>query len=117
MKISEFIKLTINEICDGVIGADKYVAQKTGSSNGVAPSIRKGMAATFESSNIDFEIFISVSENSTSNKEGGMAANISVLNVGGKKTSQKEESKERSAKINFSVPVNMNAFKEPKNQP
>jgi hypothetical protein len=108
MKISEFVRLTINEICDGIKEATKDVKEKTGQV-AVAPAWSEinGIRKEYfdKVSNIDFELSIVVSEASNSSQQGDLAANISVLNVGGKKTSQDETSQERSAKINFSVPV------------
>lgn len=111
MQISEFIRLTINEICDGVINAAEDVAQKT-ENHPIAPSRIDGKKDDIQKlHNIDFEIFVSVSEDS--NSEG--VASISILNLGGKKSSQKEESRESSAKINFSIPVVMSGLKKPNN--
>lgn len=116
MKISEFVRLTINEICDGVMEAAGDVAKKT-KNHPIAPAFIDGKANYQKVSNIDFEILVAVSKNSASNQQGGIGVNVSVISVDGKKTSQKEEFQERSAKINFSVPVMFTALKKPKNQP
>jgi hypothetical protein len=109
MKLSEFVRAVINEICDGVMEAANHVDQKT-HSHPIAPGIVNGELMKFNEDRIHFEISTIVREEQ--NLEGNMKGGIYVF-TGGVDSSKTHETQNVS-KISFAIPVEFRAVKKPK---
>ena len=106
MKLSEFVRAVINEICDGVMEAANDVDLKT-RRNPIAPGSVNGKLVN-GGDKIDFEISTYTKEEN--GMDGSIKSAIFVVS-GDVQKSQKNETQNVS-KISFSVPVEFRAVKK-----
>ncbi len=99
MELRDFIKTTLEEIAGGVAGAKPEFKKLGGEVNPLHHSSVKGMAK--QTISIAFEV--SLADNSTDTKGGGIGVLLSIVSVGANKTSEKEI--QSLTKVEFSVPV------------
>ena len=109
MKLSEFVRSIINEICDGVMEAANDVDLKT-NRHPIAPGIVNGKTANFGEDKINFEI--STYTKDTDSVDGTIKSEIFV--VSGAVDKSKSNETQNISKISFSVPVEFRAVKKPK---
>jgi hypothetical protein len=103
MELRDFIKTTLEEIAGGVAGAKPEFKKLGGVVNpnfDKAHNIQKNMG---QRKLIDIQFEVSLADNSTDTKGGGIGVLLSVVSVGANKASEKEV--QSLTKVEFSVPV------------
>lgn len=102
MELREFIKTTLEEIAGGVAGAKPEFENLGGEIN---PNVDRtqNTSITGKRKLIEIQFEVSLADNSTDSKGGGIGVLLSIVSVGGNKTSEKEI--QSLTKVEFSVPV------------
>lgn len=112
MQLSEFIESTIFEIALGVarskVACKDLISVSPGSLNGKRRE---------EQTTVDFDVALKLSNTSSSSGQGGAAATGKLrimvvdadISVGGQKANSEVDASEQTHRVNFSVPVFLNA--------
>ena len=111
MELREFVSATISDICNGIVDAQNKVKD-------IGACIAPGMAKdsivrdpnnAYTPQFLDFDIAVTITENSNNSSGHNAGANISVLgiclSINGKNIDTKELSAIHVSRIKFSVPV------------
>lgn len=107
MELKEFIEKSLSDICLGIKAAQNNTFKKLGN-NPISPAYIEGEPVYNKNiEKIEFDVCVTTSENTTSNKTGG--GNIKVVSAS--LSSEKNAKIENISRIKFSVPFFPSALK------